>query len=350
MSPASLWVVAFLAGAGFDPGTLKDVAGPPNEVMVLGTPHLSNWPESFEAKQLDPLLDRLAGWKPQAIAVESLSGLQCDALRRFPSRYADTVKDYCWDAAPARQATGLDVLAATAHVDRLLANWPANPTAGDRRHLAALFLASADQGSALVQWLRLPPSERHAGDGLDATLVARLEMLRGRRNEEFLIAAPLAARLGLERLAQIDDHSADRAYRNAEEEKAAGEALMKAWDNPATNRRRAADATLSKGIGSGEGVLTLYRNYNAPDQARIIYDSDFGAALNEPSPQRYGRNYAGYWETRNLRMAANIRDILGAAPGQRMLVIVGASHKFYLQAYLNMMHDVRLVDTRVALR
>ena len=33
-----------------------------------------------------------------------------------------------------------------------------------------------------------------------------------------------------------------------------------------------------------------------------------------------------------------------------MLVIVGASHKFYLQAYLNMMHDVRLVDTRVALR
>ena len=121
MSPASLWVLAFLAGAGFDPGTLKDVAGPPNEVMVLGTPHLSNWPESFEAKQLDPLLDRLAGWKPQAIAVESLSGLQCDALRRFPSRYADTVKDYCWDAAPARQATALDVLAATAHVDRLLA-------------------------------------------------------------------------------------------------------------------------------------------------------------------------------------------------------------------------------------
>ena len=56
MSPASLWVLAFLAGAGFDPGTLKDVAGPPNEVMVLGTPHLSNWPESFEAKQLDPLL------------------------------------------------------------------------------------------------------------------------------------------------------------------------------------------------------------------------------------------------------------------------------------------------------
>ena len=28
----------------------------------------------------------------------------------------------------------------------------------------------------------------------------------------------------------------------------------------------------------------------------------------------------------NLRMAANIRDVLGAQPGTRMLVIVGASH------------------------
>lgn len=350
MSAASLWIAALLAGAGFDPSALKDVAGPPNEVIVLGTPHLSGWPASFDAKTLDPLIDRLAVWKPQGIAVETLTGLQCDALRRFPSRYAQTVDSYCWDTAPARQATGLDVLAATAAVDTLLAAWPAKPAAKDRRHLAALFLASGDQGSALVQWLRLAPTDRQVGDGLDATLVARLEVLRQRRNEEFLIAAPLAARLGLERLDLMDDHSADRPYRNKDEEKAAEAAIMKAWDNPASARRRAMDDRLQPGIATSDGVLALYRAYNAPDQARTIYDSDFGAALKEPSPQRFGRGYAAYWETRNLRMAANIRDALGAAPGQRMLVIVGASHKFYLQAYLDMMHDVRLVDSDAVLR
>lgn len=350
MSAVPVWIAALLAGAGFDPGALKDVAGPPNEVIVLGTPHLSGWPDGFDAKTLDPLIDRLAAWKPQAIAVESLSGLQCDALRRFPSRYADTVDSYCWDTTPARQVTGLDVVAATAEVDRLLAAWPARPTVQDRRHLAALFLASGDQGSALVQWLRLAHAERRAGDGLNATLVARLELLRQRRNEAFLIAAPLAARLGLERLASMDDHSADRAYRNAGEEKAAGTAIMKAWDNPATTRRKAMDEALKPGIATSDGVLALYRAYNAPDQARIIYDSDFGAALKEPSPQRFGRGYAAYWETRNLRMAANIRDALGESPGQRMLVIVGASHKFYLQAYLDMMHDIHLVDTDTLLQ
>jgi hypothetical protein len=34
----------------------------------------------------------------------------------------------------------------------------------------------------------------------------------------------------------------------------------------------------------------------------------------------------------------------------RMLVIVGASHKGYLEAYLHQMHDVRVLDTGALLR
>ena len=40
-------------------------------------------------------------------------------------------------------------------------------------------------------------------------LVEQLDTLKVRRNETSLIAAPLAARLGLERLWSVDDHSAD---------------------------------------------------------------------------------------------------------------------------------------------
>jgi hypothetical protein len=58
----------------------------------------------------------------------------------------------------------------------------------------------------------------------------------------------------------------------------------------------------------------------------------------------------GYWETRNLRMVANIREVLGQRPGTRLLAIVGASHKGYYEAYLNMMHDVQLVDAEEVLR
>jgi hypothetical protein len=81
----------------------------------------------------------------------------------------------------------------------------------------------------------------------------------------------------------------------------------------------------------------------------LVYESDFGAALKDRSAKQIGRNYVAYWETRNLRMVSNIREALGETPGKRMLSIVGASHKGYFEAYLTMMHDVKLVDAIIVL-
>lgn len=332
----------------FDPSRLKGPQhGIPNEVMVLGSPHLSDMPATFRPIDLSGLIDRLASWSPQAIAIEALSGAQCDFLRHYPDRYRDTVAAYCWDPAPARGATGLDVPAATAAWERLLAAWPASPTPAQRRTLAALFLAGGEPASALVQWLRLPVGDRRAGDSLDAALVARLTLMTDRHNESFLIAAPLAARLGQDRVYAMDDHTADAPVTD---EAGYGAAIGKAWDNPATKTRTAMSDRWNAKLGSADGVLALYRAINAPSMARLAFDSDFGAALEEPSVDRFGRQYVGYWETRNLRMASNIRDMLGSRPGIRALVIVGASHKPYLDAYLNQSHDIRIEDVLPVLR
>ena len=332
----------------FDPSKLKGPArGPFSEVLVLGSPHISYFPKTFDPATLRGLEDRLATWRPDAISIEALSGAQCDHLRRYPTRYQDTIKSYCWDPAPAQATTGLDVPAATAEVDKLLAAWPANPSGTQRRRLAAVFLAGGERASAVVQWLRLPQAERRAGDGLDDKLVELLDKLKERRDESYLLAARLAARLGHERLYPMDDHTADSM---SEDEKAWGEAINKAWTNPAGDKRRKeADARQAR-LNTNEEILAAYRAYNAPGEMTLAFQSDWGAALEEPSPQRFGRQYVGYWETRNLRMAANIRDVLGMKPGMRMLVVVGASHKGYLEAYLHQMHDVRVVDTAPVLK
>ena len=327
----------------FDPSKLKGPAkGTANDVLVVGTAHLSQLPATFQPASLGILNERLLGWKPGIIAIENLSGTQCAFMRQYPHRYKESVQAYCWDPAPARAATGLDVPAATAEIDRLLASWPAAPAPSQRRRLAALFLAGGEPVSALVQWLRLPAAERHAGDGVDATLAAMLDKLRDKRGEDTLIAAPLAAALGLERVHGMDDHTADAPDADP---KAYGEAIMKAWDNPATTKRKQMDEHQHARLGNAEGVMALYRALNNPSKARLIYDSDFGAALEEGSPQQFGRGYVAYWETRNLRMASNIREAIRNLPGSRTLVIVGATHKWYLEAYLNQMHDVRIVSS-----
>lgn len=336
----------------FRPETLKGPpAGAPNEVLVLGTAHLSELPKTFTPAMLLPLLDRLAAWRPAAIATEDLSGLQCDSLRRYSARYSETVKIYCYDPAPAAQATGLDVPAANAQAERLLGAWPAEPTPAQRRHLAAIFLAAGEPGSALVQWLRLSLAERRSGDGLNDELVSALDKDKDRRNETNLVAAKLAARLGLERLWSVDDHSADTPdSADPVERKANTDAITRAWDNPATRARQVVDERLNAKLAQPGGVLDLYRAYNAPDRPALMYRSDFGAALVEPSRQGFGRQYVGYWETRNLRMVANIRDVIGRYPGTRLLAIVGATHRGYYEAYLNQMHDVRLIDANTVLR
>jgi hypothetical protein len=337
----------------FDPSTLKGPArGSPNEVMVLGTAHLAQLPATFQPAALSVLKERLLGWKPRIIAIETLSGIQCALMRQYPERNEATVQKFClWDPAPARAATGLDVPAATVEIDRLLAHWPATPTPAQRRHLAALFLAGGEAVSAQVQWLRLPQGERHAGDGLDATLVAVLDERRGgrgARGEDMLIAAPLAAALGLERVIPMNDQMSSGAP--APDPDAYLQALAKAWDNPANATRKALYEHALARLGDVQGVMALYRFVNDPSQALLVYDSDFGAALEEDSPQQFGRSYVASWEARNLRMAANIREAIGDLPGSRTLVIVGFSHKWYLEAYLNQMHDVRIVSSDQILR
>ena len=103
-------------------------------------------------------------------------------------------------------------------------------------------------------------------------------------------------------------------------------------------------------LSKPDGVLNLYRAYNSANAQLMAFKGDFGATHVEPSPEAFGRRYLGYWETRNLRMVANIRDVLGRYPGTRMLTIVGASHKGYYEAYLNQMHDVTLIDTATVLK
>lgn len=332
----------------FDPSRLKGpAAGGATEVLVLGSSHLSQLPKTFRQSSLTLVNDRLAAWKPQAIAIEALSGPQCDFMRAYQARYKDSIDSYCWDPAPARAATGLDVAAATDAYEKLLASWPDAPSPAQRRRLAALFLAGGEPASAFVQWLRLPAAEQRVGDGLDAALVAQLQKSETRVSESLMIAARLAARLGHERVYPMDDHTADRPIKDRQ---AIIEAFNTIWDNPANKKRAQADKVLNEGLGSPEGVLALYRAENAPGQGVLVFESDFGAAMNESSPQRLGRKYLGYWETRNLRMAANIRDVMTERPGERMLVIVGASHKGYLEAYLHQMHDLRIVDAMQVLR
>jgi hypothetical protein len=346
-------VAMIMAGAAsaqtqIDPSHLdKSWVRSRTQVLVVGTVHFRNAPKGSNYQSLDPVLERLAAFKPQIITVEQIAGEGCDFMARHPTTYPpEDLRRYCKDTTTAREATGLDVPTAIAEVDKALKNWPARPAFAQRRHLAALFLAANDDVSANVQWLQLPKTERHAGDGLNNTLVTTLNGQSMRNDESYQIAARLAARLGLQRVFAIDDHTGDSVV--VTDEKAFANAIQQAWD--------AAKAKLDPihkredELWRSGDMLRLYRYINDPATLKIAIEGDFGAALYENSPQQYGRLYVAGWETRNLRMVANIHAAFRESPGARVLSIVGSSHKPWFDSLLGQMQGVDIVDTEKVLK
>jgi hypothetical protein len=322
------------------------MAGPRSPVLVLGTPHLAEIKRPL-AEQLQPLLERLAAFKPDVITIENLNGEQCDLIARHPGVYpAEELAPYCVNTEPAKAATGLDVPAAIAEYTKTLRDWPAQPTAAQRRRLAAVFLAGGEHPSALVQWLQLPADEQHVGDGLDEALVARLQKLSGSNNESYSVAARLAAKLGLTRVYATDDHTGDNVQIG--DEKAYGEAIRAAWNQ--ASKQAKANRERQEALSQGDDLLALYRFVNRPEVLRTAIENDFALAMADPSPQHYGRYYVGGWEARNLRMVANIRAAFRERPGARVLSIVGSSHKPWFDGLLGQMQGIEIVDAEKMLK
>lgn len=312
-------------------------------VAVLGTAHLRGL-KDLQPAALDGLLDRLAAYKPDIITIETEPGDECDLAARQPARYG---ADYCASTAAAKAATGLDIPDALTEVIKTLKTWPTHPTPTQRRHLAALYFAATESASAYAQWLQLPVAERHAGDGLDAALVQKFDKIAMTNDENYLIAAPLAARLGLQRVHQVDNHTGDNL--DIADTKALMTPLSAAWaagGGPALKEQQKRTEPLEHGAD----LLPLYRVLNQPVSLKLYAEANVVGPMRSTSPERYPQMWVGGWETRNLRIVANIRETFREKPGARVLSIIGVSHKPWLDSWLGMLQGVEIVDVEGVLK
>jgi hypothetical protein len=328
----------------FDPRSFRgSQEGPLSQVLTLGSAHLAQMEKKPTPQELDSLLDKLEAFRPEIITHEGLSGEQCDQVERYKARYPGIFDTYCWGTQDVEKSTGLTVPKAMEAIEVTLKSWPKSPTVSERKKLTSLFLTANDRPSALLQWLKLDAKDRVLGNGIDQVMLKILDKESKRYNETIMIGVSLAVRLGHERLYAVDDHTADSI------DGLAGEGYMPAiqahWKSndesmPEMKRYNAAEKDVAK---TGD-YLSFYRVLNDPETQRVFIEGDFGGALKIKGPELYGRQYVAWNETRNLRMVANVRAAFGNKPGARVLNIVGASHKGYYDAYLNMMSDVQIVD------
>ncbi|MDP8914352.1 MAG: DUF5694 domain-containing protein [Pseudomonadota bacterium] len=340
--------------SGLDPRSYqRRVAGEPTQILVLGTPHLSGAPENWNPAVLEPLLARLTAFRPDLITIEALSGQSLSKLWQYRQVYGDTAIRYggrlMMMGASGSAGTGFDMPQAEAEVRRQLLGWPPAPAPAQRRRMAALFATAGDPHSALVQWWRLDPTERRVGDGVNAMLMSQLNEYDRRKNENHLIGSRLAVRLGLERLYAIDEQD-DDVFTPEQLADFGKHVFPVIGTEMRAHPRFGAVMDIEQRMNSAEELMAAYRLLNKPSTGRLQADLEWLRVIDRPTVNNVGRIRMAGWEVRNLRMAANIRQAMAGVPGGRVLVVVGAGHKPWLEAYLGMMADVKIVDAEAVLR
>ena len=324
----------------------EQLAVAPTQMLVLGTPHLRMFAQEIDRPGLDqllePLMAKLEDFAPDTIAVEAISGSDCDKLVRYGEAFAGAADNYCRSTADAEAHTGLTRPQAEGKFLEILLDPETDYDDEKRRELAALFLAAGEQTSAVLQWLRLPEDQRVAGGMISEEMAEYLDGLAGSHNENVAIGVALALRLGHERIYHVDDHSADQLYLPVIEN--FGARMREIWSLDPYGARERYMGGIEK-LKEDRVLLDFYRLLNDPEMQRLTVASDFALGLADDQGQGVGQAYANWWQVRNLRMVANLVAAASFEQSERTLAIVGASHKSYYDNYLDMMHHIERVDT-----
>lgn len=322
----------------------------PTRVLVLATPHLAEMEQPPGAAALEPLIARLAGFRPSVIAVELLPPAVLEDMERRGGFFAQVAAQFgglrLRQGKQQQERLGLTRREAEEAAAAIL-NPPGSLEPAARLRLVPLLVAALDWNSAVLQWSYLDLARRQAG-GLPAELAAALDRALAAPREDISVAVPLARRLGLERLAYMDDHFDAQVFADimarhpAELKKLAQHPLMQS-----EARRRFYEESgrrLRQAAGDGQALLRHYQWVNSPEFLRRDEDFQWGTLRRTALDSGVDRARLAQWEARNLRMAAHVRQASALHPGGRVLVLVGSAHKPFLDRYLEPMTDVQLVQ------
>jgi hypothetical protein len=318
------------------------------QVLVLGSQHLRRI-DALNRATLDPLLDALEEWGPAAIGVEVLPP-QVIATMEALSAYGPALEAFATEQLAAgrlaRDYLGIAWSEAIRVADSLYVELEAAPPErrrAVRQQLVPVLLAAYDFDNAALQWTYSAGADGRPSLELPDTLRMFLENRLEAPSETSAIGLALARRLGLARVHPIDDHLETDLFL------AIADDLSSELQGNDAYRALAESGELEKSehelreAHAAGDLLPFYLALNAPEALARDVDLEWRFFFRTGLPSGLDRYRVALWEVRNLAMASHVRRMTAPIPGERALVIVGASHKPFLDADLSCGMDLEIV-------
>jgi hypothetical protein len=313
--------------------------------------------KQFNPAGLERLLAILAGFKPDMVCTEALSGeavarlqMQTDpASKTILEAYADRQVGFGKTAQSVLRCTRAD---AAARVAELL-KAPQRLDAAARSRLILNLLAAFDEWSAMLHWSTASADVRAslAKQVPEFDQSARKKLRAA--DEIAALAIPLAARLKLSRILAVDDHFDDLVLQSvspADLEALTRHPLFQQTAN--SSLYRDSDKALNEANRQGD-LWPAYAFLNSRAYMTRDVATQWGFFLKTRLPSGVDRRRYALWEARNMNIAANIACAASSVVGGRVVVIIGAAHKPFLDDYLSrlvMLGMVQLDDLAKSLR
>jgi len=93
-------------------------------------------------------------------------------------------------------------------------------------------------------------------------------------------------------------------------------------------------------------LLPLYLRINSPDYLNADVEAQWHLFYRTGLKSQRDVTRAALWEARNLNISSRVSQASAFHPGGRVLVVIGAAHKPFLDQYLSQMMDVEIVQLR----
>ncbi|WP_109831511.1 DUF5694 domain-containing protein [Reichenbachiella versicolor] len=317
-----------------------------NQILVLGTSHLEQL-KGFEISMLDKVIDKLDSFNFEVICIEKMSGELLYGIQsrqdssfdqitkgRFGSKFlkvADTVQS----------SKSISYLKAEKNIKEL--SCKSNLNVNQRKELLFNYLAITDLPSAVLQYAYIKDKVVFTSN-FDKYIANLLEKSTISNNEYYSLAVSLAKRENINQIEPIDNFQ-DEAL------------LLKYYPDfikdYQDNFNQINDINqlpvyqklnqLTQECLRTNDLSDLYTFLNSDEYKKEDYNGQWKIWLKTNFPSHSDKARYSFWEMRNLQITANIMRVVARNPGKKLIVIIGASHKSFVEKYLEQIEHVEVL-------
>lgn len=317
------------------------------EILILGTPHLAQM-KNFRPNMLGKVIQKLDSMQFDAICVENMSGqLLNDIKSRNDSAFFNVINGR-WGgnritlADTIQKTLGISFNSAQQRIEKLLKK--ENLSILERKELIHCFIASSDLASASLQYRYIKEKTGLFTSDMDKYLVDNLEKESRSKNEVYTLALNLAYNRQLNVIEAVNDFQDEALLFKhfpdfLQDYKKHANYFSLISNQPVY--KKAKELTIS-GINLNN-LSELYLFLNCREYIEQDFNSQWRIWLTTNFPSGSDRARYSLWEMRNLQISANILRVSAFYPQKRILVIIGSSHKGFIEKYLNQISDLELL-------